>query len=173
MYAIGKVLYNLFFHPLRKYPGPWYAAASPLWIAYHHVRGDHPHHVRDMHNRYGPVVRLAPDELSYTDARAFHDIYGHHNSVPENPKHPSQNFTRDPANPTILDAPREAHSQLRRPLSNAFSGKVMKEQEPVLLHYVDLLVKQLATKDASTTDESSDMVEWFNVRYMDRLCSIT
>lgn len=33
--AIWRVVYSLFFHPLRKFPGPWYTACSslPLGIA--------------------------------------------------------------------------------------------------------------------------------------------
>jgi hypothetical protein len=31
--------------------------------------------MKAFHNRYGDVVRIAPDELSFTDVRAWKDIY--------------------------------------------------------------------------------------------------
>jgi hypothetical protein len=33
-YALIRIIYNLHFHPLSKYPGPKLAAASNLWWAY-------------------------------------------------------------------------------------------------------------------------------------------
>ena len=30
-----------------------------------------------MHERYGPVVRLAPYEVSFIDEKAWSDIYGY------------------------------------------------------------------------------------------------
>lgn len=29
-----------------------------------------------LHKKYGPVLRIAPDELSYASAQAWQDIYG-------------------------------------------------------------------------------------------------
>lgn len=157
-----RALYNLYLHPLSRFPGPWYTCVAPVWLIYHQIRGDHPWATTKLHDRYGSIVRVAPDELSYTDPAAFNDIYGHRNGVPENPKHPSQNFTKDTQHPTILDANQAQHSLLRRLLSNAFSDKVMKEQEPVLIMYVDLLIKRLATITAESS-EIVDLVEWYNV----------
>ncbi|KAK7746481.1 hypothetical protein SLS53_002440 [Cytospora paraplurivora] len=31
-----------------------------------------------LHEKYGPVLRIAPDELSYASAEAWQDIYAHH-----------------------------------------------------------------------------------------------
>lgn len=32
-YCAGTWIYNLYFHPLRHIPGPWYTAISPTWLA--------------------------------------------------------------------------------------------------------------------------------------------
>lgn len=32
-----QIVYNVFFHPLRKFPGPLLAGATPLWKAYKEV----------------------------------------------------------------------------------------------------------------------------------------
>lgn len=31
-YLLGSCAYNIWFHPLRHIPGPWYASASPLYL---------------------------------------------------------------------------------------------------------------------------------------------
>lgn len=33
-YCIGRAIYNLYFHPLSKYPGPKLAAITDIWWAY-------------------------------------------------------------------------------------------------------------------------------------------
>lgn len=59
-----------------------------------------------------------------------------------------------------LQANRQTHGDLRRLLSNAFSDKTLKGQEPVLLHYIDLLVERL--KEKSAEEPVMDIVKWYN-----------
>ena len=49
---------------------------------------------------------------------------------------------------------------MRKLLSNAFSDKTLKGQEPVLLHYIDLLVERL--KEVSAEEPVMDIVRWYN-----------
>ncbi|EAU35830.1 predicted protein [Aspergillus terreus NIH2624] len=70
-----KVVYNLYFHPLARFPGPslWCASRIPyLWKL---CRGKLPGKIRAYHDKYGPVVRIAPDELSFDDPAAWREIY--------------------------------------------------------------------------------------------------
>jgi hypothetical protein len=46
------------FHPLAKYPGPVIAKTSKLWAAYVCARGDLHRYYKNLHNRYGDVVRV-------------------------------------------------------------------------------------------------------------------
>lgn len=126
---------------------------------YQSFQGDYPFKVHELHLKYGPVVRIAPNELAYTDPQAWKDIYGHRTGQPENIKDPSQNIDDDPTHPSIVFAGREQHSKLRKLLSNAFSDKAMREQEPVLLSYVDQLMEALGKR----CSEPVDLVEWYNV----------
>lgn len=60
------VIYQCFFSPLAKYPGPFWAKLTKLYRAYLSLRG-HAH--RDfiaLHKKYGNVVRVAPNELYFT-----------------------------------------------------------------------------------------------------------
>lgn len=72
---MGKVVYNIFFHPLRSFPGPITHAASRIPYCIYLCTGRHPFHVHSLHARYGPVVRIAPDELAISGAgTAWKDI---------------------------------------------------------------------------------------------------
>lgn len=43
------------------------------------MRGRASWKVRNLHVKYGPVVRIAPGELSYTTSSAWKKIYGQRN----------------------------------------------------------------------------------------------
>ncbi|KAF3800754.1 Cytochrome P450 monooxygenase aclL [Colletotrichum gloeosporioides] len=93
-----------FLHPLRSYPGPWYSTISIAWFVYHGARGDVAFAIHELHEIYGPVVRIAPDELSYTQSEAWKDVYGPHGGTGYM-EDPSQTFTKNPAHPNIMVAP--------------------------------------------------------------------
>jgi hypothetical protein len=67
-FPVCYATYQWYFHPLAKFPGPFWAKISPLWRAYHLVVGDTPTLLVDLHNKYGPVIRIAPNELDVNDA---------------------------------------------------------------------------------------------------------
>ncbi|KAI8622846.1 putative cytochrome P450 monooxygenase [Xylariaceae sp. FL1651] len=161
---IGRLFYNHFFHPLRSYPGPWYVNISIIWYLYHIAKGDHYYAVHQLHLKYGPVVRVAPNELSFVQAQAWKEIYGHRaTGKPEFMKDPSTTFADDPAHPHILVAPGERHAKLRKLLSHAFSDKALREQESVINNYVMSLLKELRTR----CSERVDMVQWYNFTTFD------
>jgi hypothetical protein len=66
---------NLVRSPLRHIPGPWYAALSPVWPVAVECTGQRPFFVHALHKRYGAVVRIGPNEVSFASADATRDIY--------------------------------------------------------------------------------------------------
>jgi cytochrome P450 len=76
-----RILYNLFFHPLRNIPGPIFARASSLWRLIRYFRGTWHDDVLELHRKYGQVVRISPGEVSFTDQDAIKGIYGHGKTV--------------------------------------------------------------------------------------------
>ncbi|KAI4205876.1 MAG: hypothetical protein LQ350_000061 [Teloschistes chrysophthalmus] len=69
---------------------------------------------------------------------------------------------------SILSANDADHSRYRRLLSHAFSGRALREQEPILQHYIDFLVRRLREHASSSTSSSTiDMVQWFNFTTFD------
>ncbi|KAF4631291.1 hypothetical protein G7Y89_g6844 [Cudoniella acicularis] len=69
-------IYNIFFHPLRQYPGPWYTKSSRLWFIIKIFRGTVVYDIKQLHDKYGDIVRVAPNELSYTNPDAWQEVYG-------------------------------------------------------------------------------------------------
>ena len=61
---------------LRPHPGPFWARWSKLWYFSRVWRGRFEHDNIDLHRRYGPVVRVAPNWYSIDDPAAAKKIYG-------------------------------------------------------------------------------------------------
>ncbi|KAJ8119720.1 hypothetical protein ONZ43_g3395 [Nemania bipapillata] len=163
--TVGRVVYNIFFHPLRKFPGPFVCRATSLWRVSKLLSGSLAHNVRRLHEEYGPVVRIAPHELAFIDSQAWKDIYGHHNSY-EMAK--DDRFYRPMGKSiadSILSADREQHGFLRRQVSHGFSDRSMRAQEPIFRHYVDLLMQRLTER--SDTGKPLDIRAWLNFTTFD------
>ncbi|KAF5372252.1 hypothetical protein D9758_005109 [Tetrapyrgos nigripes] len=77
--ALSISVYRIFFHPLRKFPGPRLAAVSTFYQAYYDIiqNGKFLEHLHWLHNIYGPVVRIGPNKLHFSTPEAYHDIYTH------------------------------------------------------------------------------------------------
>lgn len=125
--------------------------------------------IKKLHDQYGDVVRIGPNELSFTNAPAFQDIYGHIAGRQDFVKNPIWMRRQVNGVHSIVSANDEDHSRYRRLLAYAFSDKALRQQEPLLQTYVDLLIKRLHEKtDASVTGTAVvDIVEWFNFTTFD------
>ncbi|KAL8806673.1 MAG: hypothetical protein Q9182_001201 [Xanthomendoza sp. 2 TL-2023] len=66
---------------------------------------------------------------------------------------------------SILSANDADHSRYRRLLSHAFSDRALREQAPLLMRYIDFLVRRLHERAARA--ETVDMVQWFNFTTFD------
>ena len=57
LYALIRVIYNLFFHPLSRFPGPRGAACTRWWLAYMELgRGVSLSTLREnLHQKYGTL----------------------------------------------------------------------------------------------------------------------
>ena len=72
---VAAAAYRIFFHPLSRVPGPRLAAVSNVWYAYQ-VRNGHAFVLgKTLHKKYGPVVRVGPNEVWFASAEGFKSIY--------------------------------------------------------------------------------------------------
>lgn len=77
IYIISKVAYALCLDPLRHIPGPRLNAVSMIPYARHLLAGTTVQNSVSLHQQYGEVVRIAPNEVSLICGEtAFPDIYG-------------------------------------------------------------------------------------------------
>ncbi|KAF7322339.1 hypothetical protein HMN09_00011600 [Mycena chlorophos] len=160
------VVYRLFpFHPLAAYPGPMLGKATKLWTLGISAAGFHYLYLKRLHDKYGPYVRIGPDELSIVDAAAVNQVLGsggldkgryflagRHESTP----------------PTIVSLTGDAHSAKRRVWNRGMSSSAIREYDIFLVKRTRQLVERLESQSAPL-----DIVLWFDLFSLDLMGDIS
>lgn len=59
------IIYPAFISPLSKIPNAhWTASISPVWMLWKRFRSQNNRTIQAVHEKYGPIVRLSPSEIS-------------------------------------------------------------------------------------------------------------
>ncbi|CZT22761.1 related to cytochrome P450 CYP3/CYP5/CYP6/CYP9 subfamilies [Ramularia collo-cygni] len=151
-------IYNLYFHPLRKFPGPKLYAASKLPWGYHYRKGLWHDKVLQLHKTYGHIVRVAPDELSYDIPEAWEEIYSSGSGRIEN--HRPEWFVSSKLN-FIIGANESDQKRMKSVMAPGFSHAALMEQEPTIKKHLDLFIRQIrqATNDGQ---KPANLIRWVN-----------
>lgn len=163
-YVLFWVIYNLSFHPLSKFPGPRLWAISTIPYIRNFTAGECHFTILEMHKKYGPIVRVGPNDLSLNHPDGMKALRGHRKSgTGENSKEPvAASFNAD----NVIGANRENHQRYRRTLAHGFSQHSMMAQQPIIRVYVDKLMKGLhAASDNGT--KPVDIATWYNFTTFD------
>jgi hypothetical protein len=112
----------------------------------------------------GPVVRTAPNHLSFNAPQAIKDCYGFGKThQPKCLKDPEFFLESVYGSWNIINEnSKEEHARMRKMLSHAFSTKALLEQEPVICGSVDNFMHQIGTIKAEGGKNGVDITKWFN-----------
>ncbi|CAK7271795.1 hypothetical protein SEPCBS119000_004789 [Sporothrix epigloea] len=75
LFSVISLMRRLWLQALAGIPGPRLAAVTKLWYAYQVRNGRLLQLATTLHRRYGPVVRVAPNEVWLNSPEAFRAIY--------------------------------------------------------------------------------------------------
>ncbi|KAL4922538.1 cytochrome P450 [Aspergillus aurantiobrunneus] len=154
-------------HPLARFPGPRLSALSNLNYSWSYMGGRQPYDILDLHAKYGPVVRVAPNELSFSTAQSWKDIYAPRKGRPTFIKsdfYDGGNFA-DQASSIVSERDPAKHSAMRKFLAAAFSDRSLREQEGLVTQVIDEFIAQVSRRGNST--EGVDMTMWTNLLTFD------
>jgi cytochrome P450 len=162
-------------HPLRHFPGPRLAAWSDIPYCYWLIGGRQPFILLELHEKYGPVVRVAPNELSFNTATSWKDIYGYrpgHRAFVKSKFYDGGPFVKRFGTRSLVNTqdPTE-HGKMRRYLSHAFSEKSLREQETIVAEEVDKLVEKLGEFGAA--ENGTNLQRWLNMATFDIVGSLS
>ncbi|KAI2615921.1 benzoate 4-monooxygenase cytochrome P450 [Hypoxylon sp. NC1633] len=148
-----RLLYNLYFHPLRNVPGPRVAAISNIPYCWWFLSGRQPYKMLELHSRYGPAVRTAPNEVSFNSAQSWKDIYGTrpgHETFFKGSFYSGGSFAGIGTSSIISERRPEVHKQMRNCLAGAFSDRSILEQEKLVSTLVDEFIHLLGITGSRT-----------------------
>ena len=151
--------------PLRRFPGPWHTNFSHFSYSWSYLRGQQPFETLKLHKKYGPVVRVAPNQLSFSSAQAWKDIYGPrpgHQTFVKSTFYSGGNFA-DRAFSIVSERDPEKHREMRKHLSTVFSDRSLRDQEYLVSGVIDEFLIQLRRFG----EGGMDLTKWFNLLTFD------
>jgi cytochrome P450 len=100
--------------------------------------------------------------ISYIDERAWKDIHGFKKPGPY--KDPTSYGKPPNGTPGLLSQIQdEPHARMRKVFTGAFSERALKEQEPLFLQYIDMLVSKLKGSINENPNVEIDMVRMLSM----------
>ncbi|KAL1858113.1 hypothetical protein Daus18300_010114 [Diaporthe australafricana] len=157
-FLVAVAVYRLYLHPLSRIPGPRLAAISNCWLAYH-VRNGHMLQLgKTLHTKYGPAVRIGPNEVWFNTKDAFRLIY----MATELLKPKLDAHLRIPA-PDTLDLLAERDMKRyrlqRRLIGPVYHTNNVKRYEAAVDAVLGRVIDQLRALDGSEVD----LKEWMHI----------
>ncbi|KAG6815003.1 hypothetical protein H0H87_005926 [Tephrocybe sp. NHM501043] len=126
-------------HNARALPGPFLAKFSDLWLGLVAKGGHRSELVHDLHLKYGPVVRLAPNHISIADPEALPIVYAHGNGALKSDFYDAFVSIR---RGVFNTRDRNEHARKRKIVSHIFSQKSVVEFEPHIRLHVQAIIAQ-------------------------------
>jgi cytochrome P450 len=149
--------------PLAALPGPWYSRFTHLVLKYHVVSGRRVFYVHELHRKYGPLVRISPEEVAVADVGALAQIHkigaGFNKSAWYN--------TTSPNRPPGIFAMRDPHRHAarRRLFAQAFSNSALQK------NWAAEIRSRVETAVSRIRDEASrgdaDVLRWWTLMATD------
>ncbi|PWI67036.1 hypothetical protein PCL_04542 [Purpureocillium lilacinum] len=140
-----------------KVPGPWYSNWTSLVLDLHFLYGTRSFYVHALHEQYGPVVRIAPNEVDITDLEAVKTIYTVKETFVK-----SQFYRRivSPGSESMFSTVSiDFHRRHRRLLASPMSESSLKAVMPQIRALSDLAVQRI--EEEMKTRGSADVLKWW------------
>ncbi|RAH61360.1 benzoate 4-monooxygenase cytochrome P450 [Aspergillus piperis CBS 112811] len=165
---MGIVAYRLWLDPLARFPGPRLWAISRLPRIYHTSRGRMWRQLESLHQQYGPIVRIAPGELSFCSAPAWSDIY---TSRPTMPKDGATLTPPINGAHSLFTALGDDHRRLRGALVAGFSDKALRDLAPGIEHHVTEFIARLR-RELEQGNPVIDLQKFFGYATLDTITDL-
>ncbi|EMD90794.1 hypothetical protein COCC4DRAFT_127633 [Bipolaris maydis ATCC 48331] len=149
LYLLGLASYRLYLHPLARYPGPKLAALTVLYEFYFDgiKRGRYTFEIERMHEKYGPIVRISPNELHVNEPSFIDELYA--GSSKRRDKYPYFSAQFGIPDSVFGTSGHDLHRLRRSALNRFFSKSSVSRLEPVIHNAIEKLVLQLQKHSGS------------------------
>ncbi|BCS19606.1 cytochrome P450 [Aspergillus puulaauensis] len=167
--SVIKTIRIAFFSPLRSIPGPWYASLTGLRLSWSVFANNRIHYVHALHQRYGPIVRIGPQEIDVADPAAGREIH-----------RMGSGFTKAPFYALLSPGPvdnifnfRDAklHSARRKLYARGFTLQSLRnEWEPKVREITKLTVQRIK---GEALQGQAEVMGWWTLMANEVVCQLT
>jgi cytochrome P450 len=154
-----QIIINIVTSPIpSSVPGPLLARLSHKWLLLVGLSGYRGRIVDGLHQKYGPIVRLAPNEVSFSCREAIKSIYGVGATVIKAPVYDTFGRKgmfqmRDP----------QEHRERQRRILHIFSATSLQQMEPLVQ---SVMARTVAAID-KRCGEAVDALHWCRMMALD------
>ncbi|KAF2470541.1 benzoate 4-monooxygenase cytochrome-like protein P450 [Lindgomyces ingoldianus] len=172
-HSLVVAAYRSIWHPLAKYPGPWWATLTDWYSVYHIIKGDRHIDFYRLHERYGKIVRFGPDRISIRSAAALKDIYSVSSNVKRSKVYASTAhfFGGTPSSNTTPDM--KEHAFRRRVNVRALNPTNIKAMEEQILKNIRYFCDHLMDANKEEWSSPRNMSELVGYLVSDIMGDIT
>lgn len=158
VYVLGLIAYNRFFHPLKDIPGPFFASISSLWYfrAVRYGRGQD--YQLPIHKKYGPFVRISPNQVQISDPAAIETIYGPKYEFIKGEFYEAFNPKISKRRDHFTERNEAAHTRRRRTVAHLYTQAAVLEYEPCVDRCIDLVYQRM--DEFAQSGQVVDMAVW-------------
>ncbi|PPJ56476.1 hypothetical protein CBER1_07631 [Cercospora berteroae] len=151
VWATQRIIYRLYFHPLAGFPGPKIAAFTRAYEFYYGVflSGDYTFAIKEMHQRYGPIVRISTHELHIHDPDFEDEIYTGASKPRE--KYPWALGMFGTSSSFIVANKHDLHRKRGAPVNSFFSKKAVTELSPLIQGHIQNFCRRV--KESKGTEK--------------------
>ncbi|KAF5857935.1 hypothetical protein ETB97_005125 [Aspergillus alliaceus] len=143
--------------PLSALPGPLASKFTDIILKYHWLTGNRAKYVHSLHEKYGPVVRVSPNEVdisSYAAAKEVHSI-----GSPFVKSEFYRHLTRYDVQNLFNTGDPKFHSERRRLLASPMSNSSIKLMEHSIDARVRLAIRRI--EEEMETRRAVDVYKWW------------
>ncbi|KAI0538394.1 cytochrome protein [Xylaria digitata] len=147
LYTLVLGIYRVYFSPLASIPGPKLAALTGWVEAYyeliHGEGGQFMFKYREWHEKYGPIIRITPNEVHIQDSSFFETLYATNKPATKRPElaHRFNNAK------SVFSTPEhDIHRIRRNALNPFFSKRAISERAQLIQGHMDVLCRRLKSE---------------------------
>jgi cytochrome P450 len=145
-------------NPLKSLPGPWYSRWTNLELKKAVITGQRIHYIQALHEKYGAIVRISPDEVSVADPQCVATIHKINSGYNKSPWYGEVVPFGRPILFSMTDP--KSHAMRRKLFARAFSKTYVKQTYESTVHS---MAKQVVEKmiHESKANGSADVLKWW------------
>ncbi|RFU26581.1 hypothetical protein B7463_g9752, partial [Scytalidium lignicola] len=157
--------------PLRHVPGPFWARFSRLWYWRAVWKGDFEKTNIALHKKYGPIVRIGPNDYSIDDPKAIKTIYGHGTEFTKGPWYIASGGVDPHITNLFVERDPQRHASDRRKVASLYSTTHLLSMEDPVVHCIENL--ETVMERFAASGESFNMQHWLQRFAFDCISMIT